>query len=175
MNDPERREKYEKARAYREKTLRKPDAVVEAEARLSEHKANAGTSAGLLAFLRARAEALPTLLGWYAEPLQRRLRFKRFLNEQRSVSQFCNRIRKMERRRADGSRVPLVIAYGAKGMSNGLAVKGLPPCINTGLAKKLSRHFLVVFVPEHYTSQRCFHCKGKCGNHAYLAERGQSY
>jgi hypothetical protein len=56
-------------------------------------------------------------------------------------------------------------------MSNGLVVKGIPPCINTGLRKKLSREFLVVAVPEHYTSQRCFHCRGECGNHTTLAER----
>ena len=49
--------------------------------------------------------------------------------------------------------------------------KGLPPCIGKGLLKKLSREFLVVAVPEHFTSKKCFKCGGSCGNHAYLAER----
>eukprot|EP00966_Prymnesium_polylepis_P329780 7385458-Prymnesium_polylepis.1 len=40
-----------------------------------------------------------------------------------------------------------------------------------GLLKKLSRQFVVVTVPEHYTSKSCFHCNSECGNHAYMAER----
>ena len=39
------------------------------------------------------------------------------------------------------------------------------------MLKKLSREFLVVAVPEHFTSKKCFKCGGRCGNHAYLAER----
>ena len=65
----------------------------------------------------------------------------------------------------------LVLAYGGWAVSATTHTKGIPPCMGKGLLKKLSRHFLVIVVPEHYTSQRCFHCGGKCGNHEYLAER----
>eukprot|EP00966_Prymnesium_polylepis_P142943 3299888-Prymnesium_polylepis.2 len=66
---------------------------------------------------------------------------------------------------------PLVLAYGAWALSTAAPAKGMPPCIGKGLLKKLSRVFVVVTVPEHFTSKRCFHCKSECGNHAYLAER----
>jgi hypothetical protein len=170
-DDPERRRRYDTARAYRHAHLSAPDAVDQAEKALSAHNSNGPTAAKLLQYLRARSAALPTLAPWYTHRQRRLLRWKRFINEQRSFSHFCDRIRKMVRQREDGSNRPLVIAYGAKGMSNGLVVGGIPPCINTGLRKKLSREFLTVPVPEHYTSKRCFHCGGECGNHAHLAER----
>jgi hypothetical protein len=166
-NDPARKQKADSARAYRHAHVHAPEAVLEAERSLSAYNSNGPTAAKLLEYARARSAVLPTLLPWYTDRQRRVLRWKRFISEQRSFSQFCNRIRKMMQQREK----PLVIAYGAKGMSNGLVVKGLPPCINTGLRKKLSREFLVVAVPEHYTSQRCFHCKSECSNHKYLAER----
>lgn len=171
-NDPERKKNAEAARAYRRSTVYKPQVVLTTEQGLSQYNSNGPTSTKLMQYLQARSAALPVLQTWYADPQRRLLRWKRFISEQRSFSQFCNRIRLMMQQREDGSsNKPLVIAYGAKGMSNGLVVKGIGPCINTGLAKKLSREFLMVFVPEHYTSQRCFHCKGKCENHKSLAER----
>ena len=66
----------------------------------------------------------------------------------------------------------IVLAYGASWALTGSAPgKGLPPCIGKGLLKKLNHEFLVVAVPEHFTSKKCFKCGGSCGNHAYLAER----
>ena len=73
--------------------------------------------------------------------------------------------------RGSGVDSKVVIAYGAWALSSGRPGKGLPPCIGKGLLRKLSGEFVVVAVPEHFTSQRCFHCGGECGNHAYLAER----
>jgi hypothetical protein len=181
QDDPERKRRAEAARAYRHTHLYKPEAVVAAERDLSAYNSNGPTASKLFAYLQARAARLPVLTPWYADPQRRLLRWKRFLSEQRSFSQFCDRIRRMMQPRETDvtapeskkrpKKRPFVIAYGAKGASNGLVVKGIAPCINTGLLKKLSREFLIVTVPEHYTSKRCGHCKGECGNHAYLAER----
>jgi len=79
----------------------------------------------------------------------------------------------MRQRETPGAakKAPLVLAYGAWALSTGLPFKGLPPCIGKGLLKKLSREFLVVTVPEHFTSKRCFHCGADCGSHRKVAER----
>lgn len=171
--DPERQRRADAARAYRHQHLRTPDQLLEAERVLASHCSKGPTEAKLLAFLRARSAALPTLLEWHAHRRRRLIRWKRFAAEQRSFSQFCDRIRAMGRlrQRGSGTDARVVIAYGAWALSGGLPGKGLPPCIGKGLLRKLSREFVIVAVPEHYTSKRCFHCGGACGNHAYLAER----
>ena len=172
--DPERQRRAAAARAYRHAHVDAPEAVLEAERSLSAHCSKGPTAAALLAYCRARATVLaPTLLPWHAHPQRRWLRWKRFLTEQRSLSTFCDRIRAMGRLQQRGSGVDskVVIAYGAWALSSGRPGKGLPPCIGKGLLRKLSGEFVVVAVPEHFTSQRCFHCGGECGNHAYLAER----
>lgn len=63
------------------------------------------------------------------------------------------------------------MAYGGWALVGAPPTKGMPPCLGKGLLKQLSRQFLTVVVPEHFTSKRCFHCGGECGNHTYLAER----
>ena len=57
----------------------------------------------------------------------------------------------------------IVLAYGAWALAGSAPGKGLPPCIAKGLLKKLNREFLVVAVPEHFTSKKCFKCGGSCG------------
>ena len=93
------------------------------------------------------------------------------MKAQRSFSNFCDGIRRMRQHGEGGP--PLVIAYGAWALkAAGSALRnGLPPCIGKGLLKKLSREFVVVAVPEHFTSKRCFRCGGECVNHSYLSER----
>ena len=66
-----------------------PPAVDAAEKALSAHCSKRPTSAVLLAYLHARAAALPTLLPWHLDPQRRWLRWKRFRSEQASFSQFC--------------------------------------------------------------------------------------
>ena len=38
--------------------------------------------------------------------------------------------------------------------------------MGVGLLRKLSAHFLIVVVPEHYTTKTCYHCDGKMVRHA---------
>ena len=111
---------------------------LDAQHTLSAHNSNGPTASKLLAYFQARSSVLPIVMPWLdTDPRRRHNRWKRFVCEQRSFSQFCNRIRAMTmQQRGNGSNgqhnEPLVIAYGAKGLSNGLVVKGIPPCINTG-------------------------------------------
>ena len=121
----------------------------------------------------ARAALLPSLLPYRTDPMRRQLRRKAFIEKQRSFSLFCDGIRQT----FGGMRQPgeagrqVVLAYGAWALSTARPSKGMPPCIGKGRLKQLSRQFVMVTVPEHYTSKRCFHCNSECGNHAYLAER----
>ena len=170
LNDPERRRRYDNARTYRHATLYPPDAVVAADRALSTENSKGPTAAALLAYGRLRSSLQPTLQPWHTDPRRRQTHWKAFIEKQRSFSQFCDRIRSLAIKQ-QGKATQIVIAYGAFGTSSGMGVKGLPPCIGKGLLTKLSREFLIVVVPEHYTSQRCLHCGGECGNHAYLADR----
>ena len=170
-NDPERRRRADAARAYRHEHVHTPQHVLDAERSLTGECAAGSTAAAVLSYCRARAAVLPTLLEFHAAPKRRQLRWKAFVEEQRSFSQFCDGIERM-RQRGNDQKLPLVLAYGAWALSGARpAGKGLPPCVGKGLLRKLARRFLVVAVPEHFTSKRCFHCGGECGNHPYLADR----
>ena len=58
----------------------------------------------------------------------------------------------------------MLLAYGSvvKAIST-FSPKGVAPCINMGLRYRLSRHFVVVDTPEHYTSMTCSKCHCRCG------------
>ena len=58
----------------------------------------------------------------------------------------------------------MVLAYGSavKAIST-FSPKGVAPCINMGLRYRLSKHFVVVDTPEHYTSMTCSKCHCRCG------------
>jgi hypothetical protein len=167
IDDPVRKERSERASAYWRAYVRKPDDVRAVEQTLCVHCSNGPTAERLLAYLRARSAALATLMPWYTDRQRRQIRWKAFIEEQRSISRFCDRIKRM--RLPWGG--PLVLAYGGYALSGLGHLKGMPPCMNKGLLKKLSREILIVVVPEHYTSKRCFQCGGECGNHSRLAER----
>lgn len=66
----------------------------------------------------------------------------------------------------------MVLAYGAwSNVSSKFKHKGIAPCIGIGLRRYLSKHFIVADTPEHYTSQTCSGCLGKCGPFRELEER----
>lgn len=166
-DDPEKQRRFHTAKAYRHAHVHTPSDVDAAQKGLIAHCSKGPTATKLLAYLHARSAALPLLLPWYTHTQRRHLRWKAFIETQRSFSRFCDRIRQM--RQPGGGQI--VLAYGAWALAGMAPGKGLPPCIGKGLLKKLSREFLVVAVPEHFTSKKCFKCGGSCGNHAYLAER----
>jgi len=168
--DAERKSKSDSARQYRHEHLVPPVEVVEADRQLSSENSKGPTSEALLGYLRKRSALRSTLTPWYTDPTRRHVRWKAFIEKQRSFSQLCDRIRQMAIQQR-GKNAKVVIAYGAYGSTSGLVVKGMAPTINVGLMRMLAREFVVVVVPEHYTSKRCMHCKGECGNHAYLADR----
>jgi hypothetical protein len=73
-----------------------------------------------MAYCRARSAVLPTALPWYTHTERRHMHWKAFIEEQRSFSNFCNRIRALAPIRQPGENAQLVIAYGAFGTSSGM-------------------------------------------------------
>ena len=66
----------------------------------------------------------------------------------------------------------MVLAYGSAVTAiSKLRPNGVAPCINMGLRRRLSKHFVVVDTPEHYTSQTCSVCHCQCGPFTELEER----
>ena len=78
--------------------------------------------------------------------------------EQRSMQGLIDRIKSMQ------TKETMVLAYGSavKAIST-FSPKGVAPCINMGLRYRLSKHFVVVDTPEHYTSMTCSKCHCRCG------------
>lgn len=169
---------YRELQAWWHKQLhvRTPRPVLEAQRALALHTTK-GTYGELLAYCQERWRNAHVLEWWYADIDRRIQRWKRFIAEQQSFAALCDRIRAMapeplEPLRGSGVDSKVVIAYGAWGArSSGLPFRGLPPCIGKGLLRKLSREFIVVVVPEHFTSKRCFHCGGECGNHRAISDK----
>jgi hypothetical protein len=88
--------------------------------------------------------------------------FRRDQGRQRSEEALIKRIEGIRR---DQSR-PIAIAWGAGSRGNpGMpALKGRPSCPGVGLAKRMSKRFLVLVTPEHYTSKTCSLCGDSCGS-----------
>jgi hypothetical protein len=169
-DDEERCRRYDNAKSYRRQHLYPPKQVIEADRALSTNNSKGPTAAALLGYLRERSSLQSVVKPWYTDPQRRQTHWKAFIEKQRSFSAFCNRIRALAIKR-QGEDTQIVIAYGAFGTSSGMGIKGLPPCMGKGLLTKLSREFLIVVVPEHYTSKRCMHCGGECINHSYIPDR----
>ena len=113
------------------------------------------------AWLAARERIAPTVRPHYEATLQRKLRWKKHVEHERSVAVFIERLRAFER--STGKQ--LVIAWGGWGASAGrpgqACNKGSAPAMGVGLLGKVAEHFLVVVVPEGYTTKTCYHCGGK--------------
>jgi hypothetical protein len=171
----ERQERFEQARAYRESIkLTDPERMKTTLESLSVHSNCAATSTGFRAFADARRLAQPFLDETYADDgmLHRKLRWKAFIDKQKSLQGLVNQLKAIER----ATEQQIILAYGAWGMRAGVAGapvnKGNPPCLGVGLATYLARFFVVVWVPEHYTSKTCFHCGcHECCNHPKIAEQ----
>jgi hypothetical protein len=173
--DPKRVELATAAKSYRDSTKPiDPERLKAAIVSLSLHCKNAATSAGFKAFTDARRAAQPLLDATYADDdfLHRRLRWKAFIDKQKSLQGLVDRLKTIER--STGKQI--ILAYGAWGMHAGEAGspvnKGSPPCLGVGLARHLARSFVVSWTPEHFTSKTCFHCGcHECKNHDKIAEQ----
>ena len=102
-------------------------------------------------------------LEFYGQIDHRRRRWMRKVKMQQSEMKLY---KKLDSLRTDDR--PLLLAYGSWGLTTSRRFKGLPPCIGVGLLRKISKRFLVVPTPEHYTSKTCAVCFHECGAHPTL-------
>jgi len=173
--DPKRVALAVSAKSYRDSTKpTDPERLKAAIASLSLHCKNAATGSGFRAYTDARRTAQPLLDATYADDdfMHRRLRWKAFIDKQKSLQGLVNRLKAIER--STGKQI--ILAYGSWGMHAGEAGspvnKGSPPCLGVGLARHLARSFVVSWTPEHFTSKTCFHCGcHECKNHDKIAEQ----
>ena len=114
--------------------------------------------ARLDAWIAAREAVRPTLAAHYEQLIQRKLRWKRHIEGERSTAMFVARLKAFETRTGK----QLLLAYGGWGMSAGRPGQATnrhsPPCMGVGLLRELAAHFAVVIVPEPYTSKTCHFC-----------------
>ena len=147
--------------------LARPAAVLQAERSIVADPHAAGgpvpcakgpSVARLDAWIVAREAARPTLAAHYEQLIQRRLRWKRQIEGERSMAMFVARLKAFETRTGK----QLLLAYGGWGKSAGrpgqVTNRGSPPCMGVGLLRKLAAHFAVVIVPEPLTSMTCHVC-----------------
>lgn len=117
----------------------------------------------LSTYFTRRRGWLDEALSFFASQKLRQRRWQRFVGEQKSMTSFVRRIHGLQRDAA----VPLVLAYGSwasvAGRPGAACNRGNPPCIGSGLCKKLSHHFCVVTTPEWRTSKTCSVCGSQCG------------
>ena len=109
----------------------------------------------LSAYFDARRGAL---LDFYGQMVYRVRRWRSFGKQQRSMHALIDRIKSMQTRSA------MVLAYGSGVQAiSTLRPRGIAPCINMKLRRRLSQHFVVADTPEPYTSKTCSKCLCSCG------------
>ena len=107
------------------------------------------SKACLHGYFDACRATMPSLLEFYGAMRYRGRRWRSFQKEQRSIHRLIAELRKHADQRHDGVGVRL-----GRAISN-LKTHGVAPCINMGLHRRLSKHFLVADTPAHYTSRTC--------------------
>ena len=137
----------------------KPLAVSDAEKKLGKHNSRSSCPDKLNAYFEERRLNFGIFYQFYGQIIYRARRWRTFKKDQQSISSLINNFKGMRKKGKT-----LALAYGSWAKcSTKLPMKGIAPCIGIGLRRRLAKEFVVVDVPEHYTSQTCSKCFWKCG------------
>ena len=137
--------------------------VQEGEENLSRYNSRSVSLDKFVRYCTCRRSFLHSSLEFYGQIDHRRRRWMRKVKMQQSETKLY---KKLDSLRTDDR--PLLLAYGSWGLTTSKRFNGLPPCIGVGLLRKISKRFLVVPTPEHYTSKTCAVCFHECGAHPTL-------
>ena len=154
-----------RSRQYADEAQRsKPYGVTMAEELLSDFDSRTADLQSFCAYCSQRHKYLDACLHFYCSSSHRERRWKTSIKAQQSEEKLYDRIRQLH---PQGDSRTLVLAYGQWGAETGATPacikRGNPPTIGVGLMRKLSKRFVVSPTPEHWTSQTCCRCLGKCG------------
>ena len=138
----------------------KSDNVVHAERELAELNSRSSYSNRASDYFRCRRTHLHALREFYSNITYRIRRWRTFQKDQKSIAGVINGLKRMV---SSDTKVP-VLAYGSWARASAtFNPKGIAPCIGIGLRRRLSKEFIVVDTPEHYTSKTCSKCYSECG------------
>jgi hypothetical protein len=109
-----------------------------------------------------REHYLSEALQHYGQMKYRQRAFQRDQGRQKSEEALIERIENLQHNPIR----PIAIAWGSgsRGHPGMPGLKGRPSCPGVGLAKRMSKRFLVLVTPEHYTSKTCSLCGDSCGS-----------
>lgn len=143
---------------------RRPERLRERLEELTKTNSRSFCTSDLAHYFATRRSLLDEALHCFQPLWRRERRWQRFIRQQKSFTDFAQRIRKMRDRSSDR---PFVIAYGSWGGIAGVpgqpCNRGHPPCLGKGLRARLASEFVVVSVPERNTSKTCSICGSECG------------
>lgn len=142
----------------------KPYEVTIAEEEMAGTNSRTASLAGFCEYCCKRHETLDSCLAFYAKPIHRKWRWKKYVKTQQSEERLYERLRAIHK--PDDTR-QLVLAYGSWGATTGKTAsfvkRGNSSTVGVGLMRKLSKRFVVCVTPEHHTSKTCCRCLGTCG------------
>ena len=142
----------------------KPYEVTIAEEDMAGMNSRTASLVGFCEYCYERHQTLDMCLAFYAQPIHRKWRWKKYIKTQQSEERFYERLRGIHK---PGDDRQLVLAYGSWGATTGRTAscvkRGNPSTVGVGLMRKLSKRFVVCITPEHHTSKTCCRCLGPCG------------
>ena len=137
---------------------RKSTSVSDAEKKLGKHNSRSSCPDKLNAYFKERRLNFGIFYEFYGQFTYRARRWGTFKKDQQSISFLINNFKGMRKKGKT-----LALAYGSWAKcSTKVPMKGIAPCIGIVLRRRLPKEFVVVAVPEHYTSQTYSKCFGRC-------------
>jgi hypothetical protein len=126
-------------------------------AEIESHLASPGRSVvQYLAFIRSRTSVVERLYDFYASPPVLKMHYESLIDEQRFAARLASGLQGKQKVANTNRKKPVVLFFGGAKFDH--ASKGAPPALGIGLARRLSKHIIVLLTDEFRTSKLCARC-----------------